>query len=53
MVRFVPDNRRRAAVRHWGSRYDAALRAARTRLAELGGNEGYAAFFFFGHSLRG
>jgi hypothetical protein len=53
MVRFVPDGRRRAAARHWGSRYDAALRAARERLVALGGNEGYATFFAFGHSLRG
>jgi hypothetical protein len=53
MVRFVSDSRRRAAARHWGSRYDAALRAARERLVALGGNEGYATFFAFGHSLRG
>ncbi|MEA2361884.1 MAG: hypothetical protein QOD71_1029 [Thermoleophilaceae bacterium] len=53
MVRFVEDTKRTAARRHWGSRYDAALRAARDRLIELGGNEGYATFFSFGHSLRG
>jgi hypothetical protein len=53
MVRFVEDTRRAAARRHWGSRYDAALAAARDRLIELGGNEGYATFFAFGHSLRG
>jgi hypothetical protein len=53
MVRFVEDTKRAAARRHWGSRYDAALRAARDRLIELGGNEGYATFFAFGHSLRG
>jgi hypothetical protein len=52
MVRFVADSRRKAAARHWGSRYDAALRAARTQLVALGGNEGYATFFAFGHSLR-
>jgi hypothetical protein len=53
MVRFVEQTKRAAARRHWGSRYDAALRAARDRLVELGGNEGYATFFSFGHSLRG
>jgi hypothetical protein len=53
MVRFVEQTKRTAARRHWGSRYDAALRTARDRLIELGGNEGYATFFAFGHSLRG
>ena len=53
MVRFVSDSRRKAAARHFGSREDAALRAARTQLVALGGNEGYATFFAFGHSLRG
>lgn len=53
MVRFVSDSQRKAAARHWGSRYDAALRAARTQLVALGGNDGYATFFAFGHSLRG
>jgi hypothetical protein len=52
MVRFVADSRRKAAARHWGSRYDAALRAARTQLDALGGNDGYGTFFAFGHSLR-
>ncbi len=53
MVRFVRDSRRKAANRHWGSRYDAALDAARAQLVALGGDEGYAAFFTFGHSLGG
>jgi hypothetical protein len=53
MVRFVSGSRRRAAARHWGARHDAALRSARTRLVALGGDEGYATFFAFGHSLRG
>ena len=53
MVRFVADRRRKAAARHWGSRYDAALRGARSQLVALGGNDGYATFFAFGHSLRG
>lgn len=53
MVRFVADSQRKAAARHWGSRYDAALRDARGQLVALGGNEGYATFFAFGHSLRG
>src|SRR5215212_1650395 len=53
MVRFVENTKRAAARRHWGAAYDAALRAARERLIELGGNEGHATFFAFGHSLRG
>jgi hypothetical protein len=53
MVRLVSDSRRKAAARNFGSREDAALRAARTQLVALGANEGYAAFFAFGHSLRG
>jgi hypothetical protein len=53
MVRFVADSRRKAAARHWGSRYDSALGAARVQLVALGANEGYATFFAFGHSLRG
>jgi hypothetical protein len=53
MVRFVSDSRRRAASRHWGSRQEGALRAARTQLVSLGGDAGYATFFAFGHSLRG
>ncbi|MBA3261216.1 MAG: hypothetical protein H0T69_01825 [Thermoleophilaceae bacterium] len=53
MARFVEDTKRTAARKHWGSRYDAALLAARDRLIELGGNEGYATLFSFGHSLRG
>jgi hypothetical protein len=53
MVRFVEQAKRTAARRHWGSRYDAALTAAREHLVELGGNEGYATFFASGHSLRG
>jgi hypothetical protein len=53
MVRFVSDSRRKAARRQWGSRYDAALQRARTQLVALGGDEGYATFFAYGHSLRG
>jgi hypothetical protein len=53
MVRFVADSRRKAAARHWGGRYDAALDAARAQLVALGGDAGYAAYFSFGHSLRG
>jgi hypothetical protein len=51
MVRFVADSRRKAGARHWGSRYDAALAAARAQLVALGGIDGYAAYFAFGHSL--
>jgi hypothetical protein len=53
MVRFVADSRRKAAARHWGSRYDAALKAARAQLVVLGGDAGYAAYFSYGHSLSG
>jgi hypothetical protein len=53
MVRFVADSRRKAVRRHWGSRWDGALQAARARLVALGGDAGYATFFAFGHSLRG
>jgi hypothetical protein len=53
MVRFVPNRRRRAARRHWGAGYQAALLSARTQLIALGGDPGYATFFAFGHSLRG
>jgi hypothetical protein len=53
MARFAPKRRRRAAARHWGARYNAALQAARVQLVALGGDEGYATFFAFGHSLRG
>jgi hypothetical protein len=53
MVRFVSDNRRKAAARHWGSRQDRALRAARAQLVAIGGDAGYATLFAFGHSLRG
>jgi hypothetical protein len=53
MVRFVEQTKRAASRRHWGSRYAAALEAARDRLIELGANDGYATFFAFGHSLRG
>ena len=47
MVRFVEDEKRKAARRHWGSRYDAALSAARGQLEVLGGDAGYATFFAF------
>jgi hypothetical protein len=53
MARYVPSRRRRAAARHWGARYEAALLNARTQLVALGGDPGYATFFAFGHSLRG
>ena len=53
MVRFAENEKRKAGRRHWGSRYDAALSAARTQHEALGGNVGYATLFAFGHSLRG
>ncbi|HYN51451.1 MAG TPA: hypothetical protein VES62_11045 [Thermoleophilaceae bacterium] len=52
MTRFVDTAKRKAARSHWGSRYSSALEAARGQLVALGGDEGYAAFFAFGHSLR-
>jgi hypothetical protein len=53
MSGFVDDTKRAATRKHWGSRYEQALRTARDRLVELGGNEGWAAFFSFAYSLRG
>ena len=53
MVRFVDAKKRKAARAHWGSRYSSALEAARRQLVALGGDEGYATYFAFGHSLRG
>jgi hypothetical protein len=44
-VRYVSARQRSAARAHWGSRYDSALEAARARLKELGGNDGYANYF--------
>lgn len=52
-VRYVRNRQRAAARRHWGSRYDAALRAAREQLKALGGDEGYATYFAFAHSIPG
>jgi hypothetical protein len=46
-VRFVAARQRAAARAHWGSRYDAALVAARDQLKALGGDEGYANYFAF------
>ena len=46
-VRYAPNRQRAAARSHWGSRDDAALDAARNRLKELGGDEGYANYFAF------
>ena len=37
---------------HWGSRYDAALHAARNQLKALGGDEGYATNYF-GFAFKG
>ena len=46
-VRYVASRQRSAARAHWGGRYDDALDAARNRLKELGGDEGYANYFAF------
>ena len=46
-LRYVASRQRSAARAHWGGRYDDALDAARNRLKELGGDEGYANYFAF------
>ncbi len=46
-VKYVATRQRAAARAHWGVRYESALDAARDRLKELGGNEGYANYFPF------
>jgi hypothetical protein len=46
-VRYAADRQRAAARAHWGSRYDAALEAARDQLKALGGDEGRANYFAF------
>ena len=46
-VRYVARRQAKAARAHWGSRYDAALEAARSQLKALGGDEGYANYFAF------
>jgi hypothetical protein len=46
-IRYVASRQRSAARAHWGGRYDDALDAARNRLKELGGDEGYANYFAF------
>jgi hypothetical protein len=46
-VRYVSRRQAKAARAHWGSRYDAALDAARNQLKALGGDEGYANYFAF------
>jgi hypothetical protein len=50
-LRYVPKRQQAAARAHWGSRYDAALDAARNQLKALGGDEGYANYFAF--ALKG
>jgi hypothetical protein len=46
-VRYVSRRQQAAARAHWGSRYDAALAAARDQLKALGGDAGYASYFAF------
>jgi hypothetical protein len=46
-VRYVSRRQAKAVRAHWGSRYQAALDATASRLAALGGNEGYAHYFPF------
>ena len=46
-VRYVANRQRSVSRAHWGSRYDAALTAARDQLKLLGGDEGYANYFAF------
>ena len=52
MVRFAENEKRKAGRRHWGSRYDAALSAARTQHEALGGNVGYATLFALALAAR-
>jgi len=52
-VRYVAERQRVATRAHWGSQYDSALIAARDELRALGGDDGYASYFAFAHSLRG
>jgi hypothetical protein len=46
-VRYVPKRQSAAARAHWGSRWQAALDAARDQLVALGGDQGYANYFAF------
>jgi hypothetical protein len=46
-VRYAANRQRSAARAHWGSRYDAALKAAGEQLKLLGANEGFANYFAF------
>lgn len=46
-VRYTANRQRSAAREHWGSRYDAALKAAGEQLKLLGANEGLANYFAF------
>ena len=46
-MRYVSRRQAKAARAHWGSRYQAALDAARDQLKALGGDEGYANYFAF------
>lgn len=52
-VGYVAARQRAASRRHGGSRYEGALVAARDRIVALGGDQGYASYFAFAHSLRG
>ena len=53
MSRYVTEQRKAAARKHWPSSQERALDAARTRLAELGGDEGRATYFRYAYSLNG
>lgn len=46
-VRYTSNRQRAAARAHWGSRYEAALKAASEQLKLLGANEGLANYFAF------
>jgi hypothetical protein len=49
---YVATRQAAATRKHWGSRYERALQAARQRLKDLGGNGGYADYFAFALALR-
>jgi hypothetical protein len=52
LTTYVSSLEARATRKHWGSRYERALQAARQQLEALGGNGGYAAYFAFAMALR-
>jgi hypothetical protein len=52
LTKYVAGRESRATRKHWGTKYQRALGAAKQRLIDLGGNGGYAAYFSFAFALR-